>query len=102
MAEHWRTLIDVAPFLSLSAGGQIRPDWRGIMNTAITGVIAGAMAGYITIVRIEERVAQMERRLTACEETQTRHEAEGNERWAHVRERLAACETSRMRGLNGR
>lgn len=99
MPDHWRALIDISPFLTLTSGGQLRPDWRGIMNTAVTGVIAGALAGYITLVRIEERVANMDRRLAACEGDLARHESDANERWAIVRERLASCEANHARGM---
>lgn len=88
LSSHWQTALEHTPFIVMAANGAPRLDWKAVASTTMSGIIAGALASYITLVRIEERVAEQQRRIQWCEDSIR----DQGERFALIGERIARCE----------
>lgn len=91
MPEHWKSALEHIPFLML-ANGSLRIDWGAIVQVGLTGAIAGVVASQVMVVRLEERVANQEKRLALCEIALAEHVTTMAESSAKLRERIATCE----------
>lgn len=87
MPEHWKTLAENLPFISLATSSP-RIDWNSLVSIGLTGIVSGIVASQVMVVRLEERVANMETRLKVCEISSMDH----LETSALLRERISSCE----------
>ena len=63
MPEKWvESAIGCAPFISLSAG-KVNINWQQIVQTAIVGLVGGALVAYVSVVRLETSFEYIEARI---------------------------------------
>lgn len=91
MFDHWKSLLEHLPIVTMATGNP-RIDWGSIINIVLTGAVSGIIASQVMVVRLEERVANQERRLAQCETGLAEHVAAVTESSAKLRERIATCE----------
>ncbi len=96
MSEHWKTLANHLPLVTLISGDP-RIDWKAILNLVITGAISGIIASQVMVVRLEEQVAEITRRVSLCEQSITSHVIADAAETTMMRERLATCESYHKR-----
>ena len=89
--NNWKDLIDTLPLVTL-ATGELRVDWKGLINLTLTGVVSGIIASQIMVIRLEEKVIELSRRIENCEKDITTHTVFTSAELTSMRERMATCE----------